>query len=97
MKTNQLFLALLMTLSSASTFAQDVDIDGDVTQTVNADNILNGAGGVSSTAEQILASVRGDVTVGGSVNQSITAKNITNLALGLRSDATQLISSIDSH
>ena len=96
MKTNQLFLALLMTLSSASTFAE-VDINGDVTQSVDADNILNGAGGVSSTAEQILASVRGDVTVGGSVNQSITAKNITNLALGLRSDATQLISSIDSH
>ena len=97
MKRIQITLALLLTLSSANTFALEVVIGGDATQSVTADNITNGAGGVSSIAEQILASIRGGVKVSGDVKQTISAKNITNLALGVKSEATQLISSIDSH
>lgn len=74
-----------------------IEVGGDVTQSVAADNIINLGMGSNVTAEQTVASVAGQVSVKGSVKQTVNAKNLINLGMGSGVTARQTIASMNSH
>jgi len=93
MRTPTTITALFVaTLLSAPVHA--LEIDGNVLQSIEADNIVNFAAGKNIYARQDLNTIYDNVTIGGDVEQTIQADNIVNFAAGVNISACQSINVI---
>ncbi|MCB1808361.1 MAG: hypothetical protein KDJ99_25385 [Candidatus Competibacteraceae bacterium] len=91
MNTKLMTFVIFVSLAGSAHAAK---IGGDVTQVLEADNVINTAAGYEVYSRQDINTIYDNVDVGGSVTQRTHADNIINTGAGYKVTACQSINVI---